>query len=203
MSSQDLPRIVLQKLNKQGRLFVVSGPSGCGKTTLCAKLLKKHLGLVRSVSVTTRQIRGEERRNKDYVYVSKTEFRRRLKKGMFLEHAKIFGNYYGTPKSFINEKIKSGCDVLLNIDVQGAAQIRQKSHSAVFIFIIPPSMQELKKRLQGRLTDSRVQVQRRLVVASRELRVINRYDYLVVNDNLRTAVASLSHIILASRHRIK
>jgi guanylate kinase len=185
-----------------GTLFVVSGPSGCGKTTLCEKLLKQSLGLVRSVSVTTRKARDGERHKRDYIYTDTADFKRRLSKNEFLEHAEVFGSYYGTPKRFIDRTLKRGKDVLLNIDIQGAAQIRQRTKDAVLIFIMPPSITELRKRLVGRLTDTRPQILKRLKIARREMKAIKRYDYYVINDNLREAVGILRHIIIASRHRV-
>jgi guanylate kinase len=203
IAARRLPPILAGTACKDGRLFVVSGPSGCGKTTLCAKLLQRDTGLVRSVSVTTRKPRGNEQRNKDYIYISKAEFKRRLQKGMFLEYAEVFGNYYATPKSFIYKTIKRGKDILLNIDVQGAAQIKNSIKTAVLIFIVPPSMKVLKQRLMGRLTDSHMQIQKRLAIAAQELGTINQYDYYVVNDKLKEAIGQLKHIIAAARHSIK
>lgn len=185
-----------------GILFVLSGPSGCGKTTLCEKLLTERLGLVRSVSVTTRGARGEEKQNRDYIYTDTEDFKRRLANNEFLEHAKVFGSYYGTPKRFIDRTLKSGKDVLLNIDTQGAAQIKQKTKNAVLIFIMPPSIKELRKRLIGRLTDTRPQILKRLNIARGEMKAIRHYDYYVINDKLREAAGILKHIIIASRHRI-
>jgi len=202
MAMPALPPIVLKKIKTKGRLFVVSGPSGCGKTTLCEKLLKQNLGLVRSVSVTTRKARGTEQHKKDYIYTSTADFKNQLGKGMLLEYAQVFGNYYGTPKRFIENKLEQGKDVLLNIDVQGAAQIKRKSKDAVLVFILPPSIQELKRRLLGRLTDTKAQIRKRLVIARTELAAINSYDYYVINGNLKAAAEELKHIIMASRRRI-
>jgi guanylate kinase len=203
MAARRLPVTLPGMISKKGRLFVVSGPSGCGKTTLCTRLLQHDAGIVRSVSVTTRKPRGDEQRDKDYIYISNAEFKRRLRKGMFLEYAKVFCNYYATPKSFICKTINRGKDILLNIDVQGAAQIKKRIKTAVLIFIVPPSMEVLKKRLMGRLTDSEMQIQKRLAIAAQELRAINQYDYYVVNDKLAKAVSELKHIIEAARHSIK
>jgi guanylate kinase len=203
MAGRRLPFILAGKTRKRGRLFVVSGPSGCGKTTLCGRLLKEDKGLVRSISVTTRKPRGKEQHNRDYIYTSKAKFKRMLQKGMFLEYARVFGNYYATPKGFIDNTIKSGKDVLLNIDVQGAAQVKKKLKSAVLVFIVPPSMRVLKKRLIGRLTDSEMQVQKRLGIAVKELRAIDKYDYYVVNDKLKTAADELKHIIISARKKHK
>lgn len=202
MARKALPSIVLKKIKTRGRLFVVSGPSGCGKTTLCKGLLKQGLGLVRSVSITTRKARGAEQHKKDYIYTNSADFKSQLNKRMLLEHAQVFGNHYGTPKLFIESTLKQGKDVLLNIDVQGAAQIKRKSKDAVLVFILPPSMQELKRRLLGRLTDTKAQISKRLAIAQIELKTIGRYNYYVINDNLKDAVEELKHIIMASRRSI-
>ena len=202
MARHALPPVILKKIRARGSLFVLSGPSGCGKTTLCRGLLKQNLGLVRSVSVTTRKARKAERDKKDYIYTNTADFKRQLRKGMFLEHAQVFGNYYGTPKLFIESTLKQGKDVLLNIDVQGAAQIKRKAKDAVLIFILPPSMRELKRRLLGRLTDTKVQIRKRLAIARTELTAIDHYDYYVINESLKEAAEELKHIIMASRRKI-
>jgi guanylate kinase len=202
MAGNILPHAILKRIKAGGRLFVISGPSGCGKTTLCEGLLKKRLGLVRSVSVTTRRARGSERNKRDYIYIRPSDFQDMLRNGMLLEHARVFGNAYGTPRSFIEKVLKQGRDILLNIDVQGAAQIKRQSKDAVLIFILPPSMRELKKRLSGRMTDTKDQIRKRLAIARAELSAIYNYDYYVVNRRTEKAVDELRHIILATRHRI-
>ena len=203
MKAAAMPAQVRGSIKKQGRLFVVSGPSGCGKTTLCNSLLKKTLGLARSVSATTRPIRGKERNNIDYIYTTKTQFQQDLAKGRFLEHAKVFGEYYGTPRHFIDKALQAGQDILLNIDVQGARQIQSKCRQAVLIFILPPSMAELRKRLCRRLTDTETEIHKRLAIARKELLAIGFYDFWVVNDRLSQAVKELEHIIIAARHQIR
>ncbi len=203
MKKADVPAWAREKIKKQGRLFVVSGPSGCGKTTLCNSLLAKKLGLVRSVSATTRARRGKERDNVDYIYTTKKQFLRNLGMGMFLEHAQVFGEYYGTPRRFIEKALRQGQDILLNIDVQGARQIQSKCQQSVLIFILPPSMAELQKRLQRRLTDTAPQIRKRLAIAKQELSAIDLYDFWVVNDCLSRAAKNLEHIVVAARHQIK
>jgi guanylate kinase len=202
MNRAGLPSAVQRIMKPQGRLIVVSGPSGCGKTTLCSRLLEKNRSLVRSISMTTRGIRRDERKNADYIYISKEQFQARLAKDMFLEHARVFGCYYGTPKQFIQQALKKKQDVLLNIDVQGAAQIKKKCPEAVLIFIVPPSMRALQNRLSSRSTDAAGQIKKRLAVARKELAAIGRYDFWVVNDALEKAVQELEYIIMASRHQI-
>ncbi len=203
MEKKHLPRFIDRYLKKQGALFVVSGPSGCGKTTLCDRLLKSRLGLVRSVSATTRELRGKEKNNKDYIYIGRQEFNRQLAKGMFLEHAEVFGHYYATPKKFVEKSLRSNQDVLMNIDVQGAAQIKRKFKQAVLIFILPPTMEALEARLRNRSSDTRSQICKRLAIAHKELTAIKIYDYAVINDRIDKAVRQLASIITSTRQRIK
>jgi guanylate kinase len=203
MKTAGMPAQVRESTKKQGRLFVISGPSGCGKTTLCKSLLKKKLGLVRSVSATTRLKRGKERDHIDYIYITKNQFRQGLAKGQFLEHARVFGEYYGTPRRFVDRALQQGQDILLNIDVQGARQIQNKCWQAVLIFILPPSIAELHKRLRRRLTDTEAEIHKRLAIARQELSAIGFYNFWVVNDRLNQAVKELEHIIIAARHRIR
>ncbi len=197
---------VLRKLNKQyskpqGTLFVVSGPSGSGKTTLCARLLKSRLGLVRSVSATTRARRGREKNNIDYIYLTVPEFKRRLKNHEFVEYANVFGCYYGTPRKFIRESMRMRRDVLLNIDVQGAEQVKKRFKQAVLIFILPPTMKSLKQRLMKRSSDTAAQIRKRLMIARKELGAIGSYDYVVINNDIDEAVRALSSVIKAARLR--
>jgi guanylate kinase len=177
-----------------GRLFVISGPSGCGKTTLCEELLKKSPGLLRSVSCTTRPRRKGEKEGTDYFYSTVPQFEKGIEQKRFLEHARVFGNYYGTPKKFVLAKLKRGRNVILNIDVQGAAQIKRAFKEAVLIFIMPPAMKELKKRLVRRSSEDRKEIRKRLRVARREMGAKGAYDFLVVNDKVETAVQELIDI---------
>ncbi|MFA5068719.1 MAG: guanylate kinase [Candidatus Omnitrophota bacterium] len=199
---KQFPAAVRDAIRGRGRLFVVSGPSGCGKTTLCDALLKQGIGLVRSISFTTRDARGKEKDGKDYFFTNVPGFERMRSKGGFLEYAKVFGNYYGTPRRFIETNLTSGRDILLNIDVQGAAQIRRRHRGAVLIFILPPSMAALQKRLLCRLTDTKRQIRERLSIAKKELQCIGLYDYYVINDKINAAIGELRRIILASHHEI-
>jgi guanylate kinase len=203
MRAAAIPAPVRKRIKQQGRLFVVSGPSGCGKTTLCNSLLKKKLGLVRSVSATTRLSRGKERNNVDYIYITKAQFQHDIAKGRFIEHAKVFGEYYGTPGRFIRQALQTGRDILLNIDVQGARQIQSKCQQAILIFILPPSMAELRKRLRRRLTDTKPEIYKRLAIARQEMSAIGFYDFWVVNDRFSQALKELEHIIIAVRHQIR
>jgi guanylate kinase len=190
------------KMKTRGSLFVISGPSGCGKTTLCNCLLREDPCLIRSVSVTTRDMRKPETQGIDYIYTCEKDFKKQIAKGAFLEHARVFGKYYGTPRAFIQNAISRKHDVLLNIDVQGAAQVQKKVKNAVLIFILPPSMRELKKRLSRRSSDTREQIRMRLAVARRELQAIRQYDFYVTNDRFPSAVKTLRCIIEAVRHKI-
>ncbi len=203
MQKKRLPVFLNRYARGCGTLFVVSGPSGCGKTTLCDRLLKKKSGLVRSVSVTTRDRRGKEKSNKDYTYTTAPEFKKQLAKGAFLEHAKVFGHYYATPRRFVEESLSRKHDVLMNIDVQGAAQIKDKFKQAVLIFILPPTMEALKTRLEKRSSDAPAQIRKRLAIARRELTAICIYDYVVINDRVDKAVRQLVSIVTAARLRTK
>ncbi|MFA4991365.1 MAG: guanylate kinase [Candidatus Omnitrophota bacterium] len=186
-------------MRQKGNLFIISAPSGSGKTTLCNRIVGSFGDLDRSISMTTRTPRPGERDGTDYIFIQKEEFLKRKKRGEFLEWAKVFDEYYGTPKKYITHMLKKGRDVLLSIDVQGAMKIRRLKMRAVYVFIMPPSLEMLKERLVNRSTDSRKEIEKRLRVAKKEMSYVRKYDYAVVNNNLNSAVENLRAIIMAER----
>jgi len=183
--------------NRRGKLFIISAPSGCGKTTLCKKLLLDKLNLSHSVSVTTRPPREGEIEGTDYFFVSPEEFRAMIKRKEFLEHEKNFGFFYGTPKKYVESLFEKGKNVLLSIDVKGAAKVSKLyPGKSVLIFIMPPAWSALKKRLKSRMTDPMNSISDRLKVARHEIKCKGKYDYAVVNDRLDTAYKKLRNIII-------
>lgn len=184
-------------------LFIISAPSGSGKTTLCNKLVDSLGGLSRSISMTTRSPRPGERDGVDYIFIEKKEFLKRKNKNEFLEWAKVFDEYYGTPRRYVRHLLKKGQDVLLSIDVQGAMKIKKLKMRTVYIFILPPSMAMLKERLTGRSSDSKKEIIKRLRLAKKEMSYLSRYDYAVVNNKLEAALDKLRSIIIAERCRVE
>ena len=182
-------------------LFILSGPSGVGKDTVvqCAKPYLRNIR--NSISVTTRAPRVGETHGVDYFFVTADEFAEMLEKGDLLEHAVVHGHFYGTPRSWVVEQLAAGTDVLLEIDIQGALQVKAQFPEAILIFLAPPSWPELSRRLRQRQTEDEASIRRRLANARRELARINQYDYLIVNDVLEDAAARLQAIILAERSR--
>ena len=178
-----------------GRLFIISAPSGAGKTTLAGHLLRRNRRLVRSVSVTTRPPRKGEWQGRDYYFVAKEEFLRRRQRGDFLEWAVVFGQYYGTPRRFVEEKICRGKNVIACLDVQGAKQVKKKWPEAVLIFVLPPKIKELLTRLKKRKTDSTRQIRKRLKMAKWEISQKKIYDYEIINDRLSRALKVLEAIV--------
>lgn len=184
---------------KKGNIFIISAASGTGKTTLVSRLLANHNGLRVSVSHTTRLPREGEVNGVHYHFVSKEEFESLIVQKAFLEYADVFGNYYGTSIEGVNALAEAGYDVILEIDVQGAAQVRDALPEAVGIFILPPSFDVLAARLHGRGTDSQEVIQRRLSKARHEIEQSVLFDYVVVNDDLEKAEADLVHIVSSCR----
>ncbi len=186
-----------------GSLLVISGASGVGKSTVIAQLLRRRDQLYFSVSWTTRAPRPGETDGVNYHFTDRADFEARIAAGDFLEHAEYVGNYYGTARSQVEQKRAEGFDVLLDIEVQGAAQVKKNSPDAVSVFIVPPSMTELEKRLRERGTDSEEKIKGRLARAREEVREAGGYDYIVVNDRVEAAVDELLAILTAERCRTK
>ncbi len=186
----------------KGLLIVVSGPSGAGKGTVCSAYLERNPHAILSVSVTTRKPRVGEKEGVNYFFRDKETFLKMVENGEFLEYAEVYGNYYGTPKKFVEEKLAAGRDVILEIDIQGALQIKDRFPEAVFVFIIPPSMEELKRRIVKRGTEDAEAIYRRFQSAYRELNYISRYNYVIINDTVDSAVAKLEAIVLAEKCRV-
>src|ERR1700687_4556299 len=178
---------------------IISAPSGSGKSTLVDRVRQIVPGLRFSISYTTRAARGGEENGREYYFICRTEFEEMIRKDEFLEYADVFGNYYGTARRFLREAQEEGKDLLLDIDVQGAAQIKRKIPAAVSIFILPPNRQELEKRLRTRSLDAEPVIQRRLVTASREIENYDKYDYILINDRLEESIDALKSILLAER----
>ena len=186
-----------------GILYIISAPSGSGKSTLVNELRKFVPGLDFSISYTTRQPRGSEQHGREYYFISRQQFEEMIRGGEFLEHADVFGNYYGTAKSVLEQADKRGHDVLLDIDVQGERQVKQKIPVAVSIFVLPPSRAELESRLRKRSLSEHVNseevIRRRLDTARKEIENYPNYDYILVNDRLEQSVDRLQAIVLAQR----
>ncbi|RKQ61747.1 guanylate kinase [Thermovibrio guaymasensis] len=188
---------------ERGLLIVISAPSGTGKTTLTRMLLKEFPNIEFSISFTTRKPRPGEVNGKDYWFISREEFLKRIEEGDFLEWAEVYGNLYGTSKSQVLKALNEGKDVLLDIDTQGALQVKKNFPEAVLIFILPPSLEELERRLRNRGTDPEEVIEKRLKVAREEIKRAKFYDYIVVNDVLEVAYNKLKSIISAEKCKTK
>lgn len=186
----------------KGRLFLVSGPSGVGKGTICRELFKQDKNLFFSVSATTRKPRSEDVEGKTYYFKTVEQFKRMIDENDFLEWAEYSGNYYGTPKTPVLEQLEKGFDVLLEIDVKGALNVKKNFDDGVYIFIAPPDEDALFKRLKNRGTESDADIEKRLAAAKAELELKGEYDYVVINDVLDTAVADVKKIISKERNKI-
>ena len=187
---------------QKGMLFVVSGPSGTGKGTVC-KRVKKEMEISISISMTTRKPRTGEIEGESYYFVTHDEFRNALKRNGFLEYAQVYGNYYGTPKAKVLEKLNAGMDVLLEIDIQGALNVKKAFPDSILIFLLPPSLEELEKRIVARGTETEEAIRLRLGESLRELSYVYQYDYCIINDELQDAVDAVASVIRAEHARVR
>lgn len=191
------------KENEQGILIVVSGPSGCGKSTLDQKLIESRNDTVMSISDTTRSPRGEEKNGVDYNFISTEEFEQKIKENKYLEYAIVHSNkYYGTPNEHIDELLSKGKNIILEIDIEGARKVNEKRPDAVFIFIMPPSMEILKKRLIGRKTETKEQIVERFKTAYKEINEVSKYNYVIVNDDIVESLVKMNSIIECEKCRV-
>ena len=182
-------------------VFIISAPSGSGKSTLVSRLLASDPSLMFSVSYTTRQPRGAERNGEDYIFVSRQDFEQRIERREFLEYAEVFGNYYGTNRAVLDRAQSEGKDLILDIDVQGARQLKIRIPAAVTIFILAPSRKVLEQRLRARSEDAEAVIQRRLLAAAEEIKNYSQYEYVLLNRDVDESVATLSAIVRAERVR--
>ncbi|MBU5426473.1 guanylate kinase [Tissierella pigra] len=187
----------------KGFLLIISGPAGTGKGTVCKSLLERNNDIIYSISATTRKPRTGEANGINYFFIEDEEFKEKISKDEFLEYAYVHTNYYGTPKEFVMDEVKKGEIVLLEIDVQGALQIKKNYSEAVFVFLLPPTMEELKNRIVKRGTETTEDINRRFENAFKELDFVGEYDYFVVNEKIEDAVSDIESIIRAERLRVK
>ena len=186
----------------KGLLIIVSGPSGAGKGTICRELIKNNPQIKVSISATTRKPRIGEKDGANYFFITENRFQRMIDENEFLEYAIVYDNYYGTPKQYVMNNLQNGNDVLLEIDIVGALQIKEKFDDAVFVFILPPSLKELKNRIINRGTESLPDIERRHTAAISEIKQIIKYDYVIVNDNISKAVQDIEAIIRAEKCKV-
>ena len=187
---------------RKGLLMVVSGPSGTGKGTVCSELLAQAEDLAYSISATTRQPRAGEVDGKNYYFMDKAEFEQKIAEGGFLEYANVYGNYYGTPLGKIEERLAKGEDILLEIDTQGALNVMKKCPDGLFIFLVPPSLAELERRIRGRGSETEESLQKRMGSACKEIEDGRKYSYVVVNDTVKHAVQRILAIRVAEHCRV-
>lgn len=191
------------KTKSRGILIVISGPSGAGKGTICERLKEHNKNIWLSTSMTTREPRGNEKNGVEYFFVTEEEFKKKIEEDGFLEYAIVHNNkYYGTPKDKIADKLNEGKDVILEIDIQGALEIQEKINDALFIFIMPPSMEILKDRLMKRNTESEDKVLERFKTAYKEINEVTKYNYVVINDRIDVATSKVEAIITAEKCRV-
>ncbi|MBK9306135.1 MAG: guanylate kinase [Nitrospira sp.] len=202
-SPSSIPTVNCQVPGRRGILYIVSAPSGAGKTTLCKQILASVPGIWHSISFTTRTSRPREEHGRDYFFVDEHVFQGMVTRNEFLEYAHVYSHWYGTPRKPLMETLEAGVDVLLEIDVQGALQIKKQFDDAVSIFILPPSLDILRTRLQNRKSDSHEEIVRRLRKVKEEIACFREYDYIVRNDDLTRSFPDLQSIILTERLRTK
>ncbi|MDD4239788.1 MAG: guanylate kinase [Desulfotomaculaceae bacterium] len=188
-------------MGEKGLLLVISGPSGTGKGTVVRALQRANSSLRLSISATTRLPRDGEVDGVDYYFMERDIFKKMIEEGQLLEWAKVYGNYYGTPSHFVRDALERGNDIILEIDIQGALQVKEKLPEAVLVFIAPPSKTELQTRLLGRKSDSREEIEKRLKCMTGEMKLAGGYDYIVVNDSINRALDNIHAIIMAEKCR--
>lgn len=186
---------------RKGLLILISGPSGTGKGTVCDLLRQKHPEISYSISATTRQPRPGEQDGVNYYFYTKEKFREMIDQGQLLEWAEVYGNFYGTPKQKVLDRLEAGEDILLEIDTQGALNVMKVMPEGLFIFLLPPSLEELAARLKGRGTETEESLHRRLGAAVDEIKLSTKYRYVVVNDKVEDAQETIANIIEAEHHR--
>lgn len=189
-------------MNEKGKLIVISGPSGSGKSTVVNRAIQGREDMCFSTSVTTRSPRPGEVDGKDYFFINPQRFQEMVERDELLEHAQYVAHSYGTPRAFVEQKLNEGMNVILDIEVQGARQVREKMQNAVLVFIIPPSLEELRRRLVNRGTDAADVIEARLQRAAEELKEADLYDYLIINDDLETAAREFTSILTAEHCRV-
>ena len=190
------------KTNNRGVLIVISGPSGAGKGTICKALLEKHKDLYLSVSATTRSPRKGEVEGVNYYFLTREQFNTKVSENGFLEYAEVYGNFYGTPKANVEQMLEDGKDVILEIDIQGALKVKENFSEGVFIFILPPSMEELKQRIIKRGSETKESLMTRFKSAYQEINYVSKYNYAVVNDTVEIAAGKVEAIIAAEKCRV-
>ena len=191
----------MKSMKREGVLYVISAPSGAGKTTLCKEIIDIFPNLRHSVSYTTRTPRQGEVHGRDYFFVGQEEFSRMAAAGEFAESAEVHGNFYGTSLATLNECRSNGIDLILDIDCQGARQLKGRFEGGVYIFVLPPSIEELRRRLDNRSSDTQEVIERRIHNAAGEIKEARWYDYIIVNDNFKEAVEQLKSVLIAEQCR--
>lgn len=189
-------------MNKKGLLIVVSGPSGAGKGTICKEVLSRRDDIFVSISATTRDPRAGEEHGTNYFFITREEFEKKIEEEAFIEYAEVYKNLYGTPKDYVLDKLNRGENILLEIDIQGALQVKKRYPEGVFIFILPPSMKELKNRIIGRGSETPESLDRRFSSAFQEIEFVNQYDYYIINDQVKKAANLMESIIDAERCKV-